>query len=292
MSIKHKAVAENVSVAGCLSVYVERIIREPLQERRPSIIFVNGAMATTRSYRWAVGMLSDFDLVLYDPPNVGQSSGRLEDSSSGVSLELEAKVLAELNDIYRPDYLVSLSWGGVSAIQLLASQPANLKKAVLASLTDRLTPPMIQCVTAVRECLDSGKVHDAIDVFAGTLGSTLSGLVQRAHTRYFRTRVGDPREVEYFRRLCELVSTLDVEKMREQARRVRCECLLVNGALDEYTPAADAKHLAELIPNSRCCVVEGVGHFLAVESEAAYRSLQREVTVFLGQGGEATTKTG
>lgn len=279
MAESHTVVASHVEIGDGLSVYVERVTREPSRRARPSVLFVNGAMATTRSYRWAVDMLGELDLIFYDPPSVGRSARR-PGSQPGVSLDLEVHALKRLNEVFRPDYLISVSWGGIAAIHLLAGQPSNLKKAAIGSLADRLTPAMVECIDAVRAHLDAGRVDEAIAVFGRTLGRTLDRIAQRAHVRYFQSRSRDPREVEYVRVLCDRVTDLEVERLREMARRVACECLLINGALDEYTPASAAEGLARLIPNSRRLVVGGVGHFLAIESEAAYRVLQRELSAF------------
>lgn len=272
----------SVIVAGGRTVYVERIIREPHLVERPSILFVNGALATTTSYRWAIKMFEEFDMVFYDPPYVGRSRNATDDRSN-LSVEMEVNVLADLNTIYQPDYLISISWGGVVAIEFLAQQPANIKGAVLASLADRLTDPMIDYVSGVTACLDAGQILDAIDVFNNTIGKTLPSLVKRGHTRYFRSRSSDPAEVDYVRQLCQRLDTMDIPSMRERAGHVLCECLLLNGELDEYTPATDAEHLAALISHSRCSVIEGVGHFLAVESEAGYRCVQREILEFFAE---------
>lgn len=272
----------SVTVADGRTVYVERIIREPYRAERPSILFVNGALATTTSYRWAINMFDEYDMVFYDPPYVGKSRSQTDDRLD-LSIELEVSVLAELNEMYQPDHMLSISWGGVVAIEFLAQQPANIKGAVLASLADRLTDPMIEYVSGVTVCLDDGRVLDAIDVFNNTIGKTLPRVVKRGHTRYFRSRSSDPAEVSYVRQLCRRLDTMDIPTMRERAGHIRCPSLLINGELDEYTPAMDAERLAALIPHSRCCVAEGVGHFLAVESDAAYRYLQREILDFFAE---------
>lgn len=61
--------------------------------------------------------------------------------------------------------------------------------------------------------------------------------------------------------------------------------LMVNGALDEYTPAAEAKVFKQYVARSSFAVAEQTGHLLDLESSEAAVAVHRELLDFLmGKG--------
>jgi 3-oxoadipate enol-lactonase len=67
-----------------------------------------------------------------------------------------------------------------------------------------------------------------------------------------------------------------------QVGRISSPTLVVHGAEDRYVPPANARALAQAIPNAKLRVFEGAGHLVFIERAA---DLNREVVTFLG-GGE------
>ena len=63
--------------------------------------------------------------------------------------------------------------------------------------------------------------------------------------------------------------------------RITSPTLVIHGAEDRYLPPANARVLAEAIPNSKLRVLEGAGHLVFIERAA---DVNREVVAFLGDG--------
>jgi len=67
-----------------------------------------------------------------------------------------------------------------------------------------------------------------------------------------------------------------------QVGRISSPTLVVHGAEDRYVPPANARALAQAIPNAKLRVFEGAGHLVFIERAA---DVNREVVAFLGGGG-------
>jgi 3-oxoadipate enol-lactonase len=67
----------------------------------------------------------------------------------------------------------------------------------------------------------------------------------------------------------------------DQVGRISSPTLVVHGAEDRYVPPANARALAQAIPNAKLRVFEGAGHLVFIERAA---DLNREVVAFRGGG--------
>jgi 3-oxoadipate enol-lactonase len=63
--------------------------------------------------------------------------------------------------------------------------------------------------------------------------------------------------------------------------RIGSPTLVIHGAEDRYVPPANARALAESIPNARLRLIEGAGHLVFIERAA---EVNREVVEFLAEG--------
>ncbi|MCY1460194.1 Rhamnosyltransferase 1 subunit A [compost metagenome] len=57
--------------------------------------------------------------------------------------------------------------------------------------------------------------------------------------------------------------------------------LFVNGERDEYTSAEDARHFAKHVRDCQFAVIDNAGHFVDVETKAAWLQTQQAMLSFL-----------
>jgi 3-oxoadipate enol-lactonase len=75
---------------------------------------------------------------------------------------------------------------------------------------------------------------------------------------------------------------------RELLSGIRTPVLVVGGAEDSTFPPRDAIAMADAIPNSSVCVLDGVAHLAGLENPALVSNLIEE---FLAEGGRESGST-
>ncbi|MFI4935269.1 MAG: alpha/beta fold hydrolase [Caulobacterales bacterium] len=257
-------VKRSIVEAGGRQVFVEEVLREG--PTRGSIIFVNGAVATTSALRWAVKSLTDYDLVLFDFPHLGSSRTHNPDLRS-LSKEDEAAILGDLIERYRPDFLAAQSWGGTSALLALAERPPSVKKAIIASYSAGLTEVMraltLELLAAAQRCDRPAATRLVLE----TLGERLPEASRRLHERYFLRFGGE--EVSQVARQLGYVAELSYANELASWRGVEIPVMFMNGARDRFTPPEAIAPAQARFPAVRFAVVPEAGPFLAMESQAA-----------------------
>ncbi len=111
-----------------------------------TILLVNGALSTTGSFGQTVKYLQPhYNLVLFDLPFSGQSRAHNPDDMI-VSKEDEVDILLQLIDLYQVNHLLSVSWGGVSALLALSACPPSVEKAIISSFSPVLNEAMLDYI--------------------------------------------------------------------------------------------------------------------------------------------------
>lgn len=111
-----------------------------------TVLLVNGALSTTASFGQTVKYLQPhYNLVLFDLPFSGQSRPH-NPGETIVSKEDEVRILLGLIDLFKINYLISVSWGGVSALLALSESPASVEKAIISSFSPVLNEPMLDYI--------------------------------------------------------------------------------------------------------------------------------------------------
>ena len=246
--------------AGGAQVFVERLRRE--RPTRGTILFVNGAVATTAALRWAVAALPDYDLLLFDFPHLGLSRAHNAELASA-ALETEAEILSAMIDRYKPEFLAAQSWGGSSALAALARRPGSVQRAIVASYSAGLTAPMRAMTEALIEAIERYDPPAAAQLMVTGLGERLPQAAQRLHARYF-LQFDKAKAAVVGAQLRDIAAA---SFAAEAARwgRIELPVLFINGALDRFTPPWSALPLARACQRASFAVVPGAGHFLAME---------------------------
>ena len=244
-----------------------------------TIVLVNGAIATTRSSAWATALLRHLRVVLYDAPHLGGSKKHNPQVCAPLSLQEEADMLLYILDHFRADYLASVSWGGLAALQALSTNPASVDRAVICSFSGRLSTRsrllLEELLALVRRKDNSG----AAALVNDTLGRYLPRRSKVAN-RIYLSALGQ-QERDHIAAHIERVLTLDLESFAPQLRAITAELLFINGQLDDFTDHAGAAELALLMKNARVAVLPDAGHFLAGEGHRKAEAISRLMHSFL-----------
>ena len=267
---------ENIS--GRFNVHVEHHV---FNETFDTVILVNGALATTTSFRQTVKYLKGrFNVLMYDLPYAGQSRQHNGDSEEHLSKDDEVDILGELIQRFRPSHLISISWGGVAALLALARSPRTVKKAVIGSFSPILNQPMLDYIGRAQAYLEQRDQAGAANLLNSTVGQYLPRLLKLYNHRYLASLpVEDCARVAFHIRQ---ILLLDAANYVEKLSAIRIPVLFVNGELDRYTAAEDVRTLSRHIRHSEFVSVADTGHFLDLESGRAWNEVSRLVNSFLG----------
>lgn len=258
---------EIISLPNDFNVYVEHQVSNP---EFPTIILVNGALSTTTSFNHTVKFLkAGFNTLCFDLPYSGESrahnaKGRI------VTKDDEVDMLGHLADRYEPDYLISISWGGVAALLTLARKKTNIRKAIIGSFSPFLNPPMIEYITGARDFILRGKFGDASRLLNDTVGKYLPRMLKLYNYRYL-SRLPDE-EMQQVRFHIEQILTLQPGMYLRELQKIRADLLFINGDRDEYTSAVDVRFLAPYVSTAQFATVNGAGHFLDLEGAHAQQA--------------------
>jgi rhamnosyltransferase subunit A len=266
------------SIHGRFKVHCEFQCHDPSFE---TVILVNGALATTTSFRQTVKYLKRrFNVLLFDAPHAGQSRQHNAGGEGHLSKDDEVEILCCLIERFRPAYLVSISWGGVAALLALARGRGSIRKAVIGSFSPVLNPPMLDYIDRAQALLGQLDREGCANLLNGTVGKYLPRLIKLYNYRYLTSLpLEDASQVAFhIRQILALDSANYVEKLSS----IEVPLLFVNGELDEYTSTRDVRTLARHIPRCEFVTVPQTGHFLDLESSAAWNLVGQRVNEFFG----------
>ena len=269
---------QSVNISFGVKVHVE-IMDACSEKSTGTILCVNGSLSTSSSFYWALKMLPDYTFIFFDLPHSGKSKQYNEDLAL-FTIEQEVAVLRELNEYFIPSHIMSMSWGGFSALLLLSEQPKNIKAGIISSFSDKITPAMTDYLKVTEVLLRDNDIITAIDVFFNYIGEHLPAGFKKIFSRYFLnlTNTEWSLALSHFDRLF----TLDDKTYKELMKNVACPCLFINGTADRFTSPEDALNLAHYIKQSQFTTIPGGGHFLALENETIFEQVRHECESFIG----------
>ncbi|WP_346772057.1 alpha/beta hydrolase [Pseudomonas sp. AA-38] len=265
-----------ILTAAGFNVYTEVYWRG---EHAKTLLLINGALSTTGSFGQTVKYLQPhFNLVLFDLPFAGKSREHNK-LASVVSKEDEVRIILDLIERFQINYLLSVSWGGVSAMLALAESPSSVERAIISSFSPVINEPM-------RDYLDNGQAYLAARdkrKIGSLLNDTVGKYLPRLFKLYNFKHLISLAEHEYQQIEFHIaqVRELSAKNYVERFAQIKIPVLFVNGERDEYTTAEDARQFAQYVANSHFAVVPGAGHFLDLESKSAWLTSRKTVLAFL-----------
>jgi rhamnosyltransferase subunit A len=261
-----KPESDVISVCGKYRIYYEHYKRDGAAK---TAIMVNGALATTVSFSQTIRNLNGHvNVVLFDLPFAGRS--RTHNASNGIlTKEDEVEILLDLIDRFQVSYLVSASWGGVSALLSLARRPPTIEKAVILSFSPVINPAMHAYMTNAQGLLQKRDIHGAAQLLNNTVGRYLPRLLKSHNYEYLlRTVEGNEQQIMFH---IDQIFSLDQSQYVDVFQSIEIPVMFINGALDQYTTTEDVRVLARYIKYAEFATIPKAGHFLDLESTEARR---------------------
>ncbi|EFW79804.1 alpha/beta fold hydrolase [Pseudomonas savastanoi] len=245
-----------------------------------TILLVNGALSTTGSFGQTVKYLQPhYNLVLFDLPFSGQSRAHNPDDMI-VSKEDEVNILLQLIDLYQVNHLLSVSWGGVSALLALSECPPSVEKAIISSFSPVLNEAMLDYIDNAQIYLAAREKRKIGSLLNDTVGKYLPRLFKLYNYKHLISLAEhEYRQIDFH---ISQIRKLSATNYVERFSSIKIPVLFINGEKDEYTTVEDARMFSNYIAKSSFNVVPDTGHFLDLESKAAWHHSQRTALTFLG----------
>ncbi|GFM50166.1 alpha/beta fold hydrolase [Pseudomonas capsici] len=245
-----------------------------------TVLLINGALSTTGSFGQTVKYLQPhYNLVLFDLPFAGQSRTHNRDDLI-VTKEDEVKILLQLIDRFQVNYLLSVSWGGVSALLALAESPPTVEKALISSFSPVLNEPMLDYIDKAQIYLAAREKRKIGSLLNDTVGKYLPRLFKLYNYKHLISLAEhEYKQIDFH---ISQIRKLSASNYVERFSSIKIPVLFVNGDKDEYTTVEDARSFADYIAQSSFKVVPDTGHFLDLESKAAWLASQKNVLEFFG----------
>jgi pimeloyl-ACP methyl ester carboxylesterase len=244
---------------------------------------VNGALATTTSFSQSIRNLKDHvNIVLFDLPFAGRSREHNTNTSGVLSKDDEVEILLYLIDHFEVNFMISASWGGVSALLSLARRPPTIEKAVILSFSPVINQAMHSYMVNARRFLCDQDIPGGAQLLNSTVGKYLPRLLKAHNYHYLLAMVqGNEQQIMFH---IDQIFALDQSNYVDHFAAIDIPVLFVNGALDEYTTSEDVRSLAKYIKYSQFAVIPDAGHFLDLESSKARRAAGEMERTFLFGG--------
>ncbi|MGO4801419.1 alpha/beta fold hydrolase [Pseudomonas sp. W22_MBD1_FP4] len=258
------------------NVHMEQLGHDP---QKKTVLMVNGALSTTRSFaRTSKCLAEHFNVLLFDLPFSGYSREHNTDLDL-VTKDDEVQMLRALVERFEVNHLVSASWGGISTLLTLAHNPPSIESSVVMALAPNLNQPMLDYVERVRVLIEADDKSAVGHLLNETVGKYLSPRLKRNNHRHLSTMATT--EYRQARFHIHQVLGLGDGNYLPALRQIETPVHFLNGALDEYTPAAEAQLFKHYVARSSFAVAEHTGHLLDLESREAALSVHRALLNFL-----------
>ncbi|HTB50183.1 MAG TPA: alpha/beta hydrolase [Solirubrobacteraceae bacterium] len=242
----------------------------------PPLLLIMGMSGT--KHHWGEGLLEelqrDFDTIVYDHRDAGDST-RTGQPFTIVDLAEDAVGLLTALDI-ESAHVMGISMGGMIAQELVLAHPDRLSSLTLGCTYCGGDGSVLAGEGVMRklaEAMNSGDRERAIRTGWEVNVSPSFAADEDAYARFLATgmRYGIP--VEVIMRQLQAIAGHDTSA---RLPGVHTSTLVVHGTLDELLPVQNGHMIAELMPDARLEIYEGVGHMFFLEKPERTAQLVRE----------------
>jgi rhamnosyltransferase subunit A len=261
-----------------LKIHVERHVFDPSFK---TVILVNGALATTASFGQTIKYLSSsLNAICFDLPYAGQSRPHNGPCEFILTKDDEVEILMHLAHHFEPEYLLSVSWGGVASLFALARGCASIRRAAITSFSPFLNDAMVDYVTRARDHIAAGENLKAAQLLNDTVGCYLPRIMKLYNYRYLTKLPRSEQDQVAFH--VNQILEMRPEQSLHEFQRIGCDLKFINGELDIYTTPSDVRRLGEYVRHAEFATVPGAGHFLDIEGRAQLQHTRDLLLDFFG----------
>ena len=233
----------------------------------PHIICVNGIQQSMGMWHTFVSRFcGKYRIVLFDFPNHGKA--KIIFGSSQISLDERVMILKTVMEeagVNQDATLCAASWGGVVALVMAANYPDRIKTLILASLSLRANQKMVETIKA-GGAIDINQRDKMAQVLLNSFGDKLPLRFKEKIINQFRTMT-EPEIRSFYEHGLSVISSKKLSDAVDLGK-VKAKTILLNGENDTIIDLKDVSSLASKIAHCKMMVINGVGHFLHMESES------------------------
>lgn len=227
------------------------------------IIFLSGIMMNTISWHPFRKSFNDYNLILVDLIDQGQSSNVNFQYDQNFQVEILYKFIEALN--LDKCHIVGISYGGEVALQFALKHPQKLKSIILSNTTCHSSNIMKD----IMELWDfTASTYDGRMLFKAVMPYIYSHKFYEENTKWIRKKeelfsIGLNKQwYEAFRRI--IKSGLNLNLIKE-IENISLPTMIIGSEYDILTPINYQKLIQEKIKNSRMIVIEEAGHAVMYE---------------------------
>lgn len=238
---------------------------------RPLVLLHGWSMSAAVFSEIASLLSSDFRLLIPDLPGHGGSSPALQNDLTEIAADLVCWITAIEK---APVTLAGWSLGGMLSLEIARQNVLPIDRLVLISTTPRFTQssdwpfglPAVQVRALVRN-LERRFEATLGDFFSLAFAGEKISKERLRTIRNFAVRQGSLPDHGVALGLLNMLATQD---QREILSVIHPPALVLHGDLDQITPVAAGRYLAEMLPQGHFAELAGVGHglFMSQPQEA------------------------
>ncbi len=206
---------------------------------------------------------SDYNVVAFDLPGHGRSSGEPQDWS----FDMAARTVAELIDSIEsgPVHLAGISFGGMIAQATVLARPELVRSLVLIGTASTFSEPVRAGMRLRAETVRSGGMEAVLPSslerwFTPDTMAARPDLIDRVS----KTVLADDPAIHAA--IWDIIADFDVS---DRLGEIRCPTLVLVGDRDPSTPPSSAAVLAGGIPNAEMVIVPNTSHMVILEAPDA-----------------------
>lgn len=240
-------------------------------EQGPVIVCVNGAYQTMSVWRSFVNrFVNKYRIFVFDYP--GQGRSKIESMPFDVNFDEQVKILGEMVEqarFYDEDiYLCGFSWGGVVAASYASRYPGSVKKLILGSFLAKPNDKLRSIIKRGQYMADTGFHRCIPDLMISEFGQGLPHQLKKHSKKQFEEI--DERSLRAFHQYSTWIESVRSVTDFMDLSTIEAETMIVNSKDDPIVDLDDVKVAADFIPKNEVKVVDGVGHFLHLESNELF----------------------
>jgi pimeloyl-ACP methyl ester carboxylesterase len=207
-----------------------------------------------------------YRVIAFDPRGSGRST--TEAPSGGSSMAAFADDAARVLDAAGADsaFVLGTSFGGMVVQHLALQYPERVRKLVLACTTPGGAHHVLPPPASMATFMAASAIEDPAAAARSTFPLHYSEAYAREHGAEIEARslanahlrsTAEGRSVQ--------LTAVQAHDTYDRLPEIRMPVMVAHGGEDGIVPFANAKVLAERIPNARLCVYEGAKHIFFVE---------------------------